>query len=339
MYRKMCYYYRRLSENVQFYVNFLRYHGNHRAKVRSSRSQGPHRCASSLDSDDAWVRDGEACRGTASVRRDDVIIVAGQKLMMNDATIDPREVDFYKGLASFWWDDTGPFWPLHRLNRLRVQWIVDALTAHFQLDSKAAEPLSGLRILDIGCGGGILAESMARLGAEVTGIDVVDKNIRIAELHASQQELQIDYRACTAEAMAREGSAYDVVLNMEVVEHVADLSAFMIDCNRLVADGGVAFVATINRTARSWLFAKIGAEYILRWLPKGTHRWREFRSPETVAGLLQRGGLQVCRRSGVAVNPLNRSFRLTRNMSVNYMMMARRPPATSPRGRASGQAA
>jgi 2-polyprenyl-6-hydroxyphenyl methylase/3-demethylubiquinone-9 3-methyltransferase len=259
--------------------------------------------------------------------------------MMSDATIDPREVDFYKGLAAFWWDDAGPFWPLHRLNLLRVQWISDALTAHFQLDPKAAEPLSGLRILDIGCGGGILAESMARLGAAVTGIDVVEKNIRIADLHASQQGLRIDYRACTAEAMARQGSTYDVVLNMEVVEHVADLPAFMVDCNRLVAEGGVAFVATINRTLKSWLFAKIGAEYVLKWLPKGTHRWREFRSPETVTTLLRHGGLEVRRRSGVAVNPFNRSFRLTRNMSVNYMLMARRPPATSPRGRASGQAA
>jgi 2-polyprenyl-6-hydroxyphenyl methylase/3-demethylubiquinone-9 3-methyltransferase len=246
---------------------------------------------------------------------------------MNDTTIDPREVAYYRGLAAFWWDNTGPFWPLHRLNRLRVQWIVDALATHFALDLEASKPLNGLRVLDIGCGGGILSESMARLGASVTGIDIVDRNVRIAALHAGQHDLHIDYRACTAESIARLGMTFDIVLNMEVVEHVADLPVFMADCNRLVGEGGVAFVATINRTARSWLFAKVGVEYILRWLPRGTHRWRDFRSPQTITGLLQRGGLEVSRQAGVAVNPFTRSFSLTRNMSVNYMLMASRSPA------------
>lgn len=258
---------------------------------------------------------------------------------MSDTTVDPREVAHYEGLAAFWWDRTGPFWPLHRLNQLRMQWVTEGLAEHFQLNLESRRPLSGLKVLDIGCGGGILAESMARLGAAVTGIDVVDKNIRIAALHAGQHGLNIDYRACTAESIARQGAAYDVVLNMEVVEHVADLPAFMADCNRLVAEGGVAFVATINRTARSWLFAKVGAEYILKWLPKGTHRWRQFRTPQTIEKLLQLGGLEVLRWAGVAVNPFNRTFGLTRSKSVNYMLMAGRPPALPAPAGVSGRPA
>ena len=192
--------------------------------------------------------------------------------MKHDATINPDELAFYEGLAAFWWDRSGPFWPLHRLNSLRAAWI---------LQQVCERPLQGLRALDIGCGGGILSESMTRIGAEATGIDVV--------------------------------------------EHVADLPAFMASCNRLTAPDGVMFVATINRTLRACLFAIVGAEYILKWLPKGTHRWREFRKPAEIISLLKQGGLELLAQSGVAVNPLNHAFSLTRNMNLNYMLMGVRP--------------
>jgi 2-polyprenyl-6-hydroxyphenyl methylase/3-demethylubiquinone-9 3-methyltransferase len=191
------------------------------------------------------------------------------------------------------------------------------------------QPLAGLRALDIGCGGGILSESLARLGATVTGIDVVEKNIRIASHHAQSQDLSIGYEHRTAESMANSGETFDLVFNMEVVEHVADLSAFMAACNRLTAPGGLMFVATINRTWLAWLFAIIGAEQILRWLPKGTHRWRDFRRPSEIEQLLASGGLEVKARSGVAVNPLTRSFQLTRDTRVNYMLAASRAGAGS----------
>jgi 2-polyprenyl-6-hydroxyphenyl methylase/3-demethylubiquinone-9 3-methyltransferase len=244
--------------------------------------------------------------------------------MNHDTTINPDEVAFYEGLADFWWDRSGPFWPLHLLNELRVAWILEQVCGHFGLDPGTAKPLEGLRALDIGCGGGLLSESIARLGAKVTGIDVVEKNIRIAALHASRQGLDIDYRHRTAEYITESGASFDLVLNMEVVEHVADLSAFMASCNRLTAPNGVMFIATINRTWLAWLFAIVGAEYILRWLPKGTHRWIEFRRPAELESLLSSGGLKIIAKSGVAVNPLTHAFRLTRNMKVNYMLMASR---------------
>lgn len=243
---------------------------------------------------------------------------------MNDSTIDPREVSYYERQSAFWWDATGPFWPLHGLNELRVQWIREQLCRHFERDNTLDEPLMGLRVLDIGCGGGILSESMARLGAQVTGIDVVEKNIRIARLHAIRQGLEVDYRAVTAAQHEASSERYDVVLNMEVVEHVADLPAFMSSACALTAPGGVMFVATINRTPKSWLFAKIGAEYVLRLLPRGTHRWRMFRRPDEIRALLQRGGLDVVETTGVGLNPLARRFWLARSLRVNYMVMARR---------------
>jgi 2-polyprenyl-6-hydroxyphenyl methylase/3-demethylubiquinone-9 3-methyltransferase len=244
--------------------------------------------------------------------------------MALDRTINPDELAFYENLAAFWWDREGPFWPLHRLNELRVQWIREQACAHFGRDAHGEQPLRGLRVLDIGCGGGILAESIARLGGDVTAIDVVEKNIRIATLHARQQSLDIDYRHQTAESLADSEERFDLVLNMEVVEHVADLPAFMASCNRLTGDDGIMFIATINRTWLAWLFAIVGAEYVLRWLPRGTHRWRDFRRPGELDVLLAADGLQVRARSGVAVNPLTHGFRLTRNKSVNYMLMAGR---------------
>lgn len=240
--------------------------------------------------------------------------------MNHDATIDAREVEFYTRMAETWWDESGPFWPLHKLNALRTSYISEKLCRYFERDSNAEQPLSGLRVLDVGCGGGILSESMAKLGADVTGIDVVEKNIAIATLHARQNKLPINYRLCTAAELSGEGARFDVVLNMEVVEHVADVPAFMADCSRLTASNGVMFVATINRTAKAFLFAIVGAEYVLRWLPRGTHRWSLFQKPAEIKTLLSDGGLSVLETVGVAANPFKRSLSMTRSAAVNYMM-------------------
>jgi 2-polyprenyl-6-hydroxyphenyl methylase/3-demethylubiquinone-9 3-methyltransferase len=242
----------------------------------------------------------------------------------HDTTIDPREVAFYSRMAETWWDREGPFWPLHKLNELRTAYILDRLCVHFGREPQADRPLDGLRILDVGCGGGILSESMAKLGAAVTGIDVAEKNIRIASLHAAEHGLGIDYRFIAASQLAATGATFDVVLNMEVVEHVADLDAFMQDCNRLVCESGAMFVATINRNLLSWCFAIVGAEYVLRWLPRGTHRWRWFRKPDEISARLAAGGLDVMDARGVSANPFNRRFRLTRSTRVNYMLFAAR---------------
>lgn len=241
-----------------------------------------------------------------------------------DSTVDAREVEFYTRMADAWWDRQGAFWPLHTLNELRVAYIRDHLCRHFRRDADAALPLSGLRVLDVGCGGGILSESMAAMGADVTGIDIVDRNIGVSRLHARQQGLDIDYRKCTVAELTQNTAPFDVVLNMEVVEHVANLDAFMRDCASMTADGGVMFVATINRTPLSWLFAIVGAEYILRWLPRGTHRWTMFRKPREITALLGDGGLRVTDSAGVAINPLSRRFRLKSSLMVNYMLAAER---------------
>jgi 2-polyprenyl-6-hydroxyphenyl methylase/3-demethylubiquinone-9 3-methyltransferase len=240
--------------------------------------------------------------------------------MSRDKTIDPREVDYYTRLADTWWDRDGPFWPLHKLNELRVGYIKEKLCQHFGRSSAAERPLEGLSVLDVGCGGGILSESMAKLGASVTGIDVVDRNIQIASLHAARQGLDVRYRTVTASEVAASGTVFDIVLNMEVVEHVADVKLFMRDCTRLTADGGVMFVATINRTLLAWLFAIVGAEYVLRWLPRGTHRWSMFQRPKDIAAHLRDGGLLVKDTVGVAVNPFSRSLGITSSSAVNYMM-------------------
>ena len=246
--------------------------------------------------------------------------------MSPDTTVDPREVEFYTRLADTWWDRDGPFWPLHKLNELRVGYITEKLCRHFGLDSGVEQPLHGLRVLDVGCGGGILSESMAQLGASVTGIDVVEKNIRIAALHADHNGLDIDYRVATAGETVASGVDFDVVLNMEVVEHVADVECFMRDCVRLTANDGVMFVATINRTPLAWLLAIIGAEYILRLLPRGTHRWSMFRKPKEITTHLAKGGLTPVDTVGVAVNPFARSLRITSSSAVNYMMFCTKNP-------------
>ena len=242
-------------------------------------------------------------------------------------SVDPNEVAYYERLAFLWWDDKGPFWPLHRLNDFRIRYIRDILVRVTGRDAGAERPLVGLETLDVGCGGGILSESMDRLGAQVLGIDVTEKNIQVARRHAAQTDVSVTYEQIPAEVLSQDApESYDVVLNMEVVEHVADLPIFLAACCRLLKPGGVMLVATINRTWLSWLFAIVGAEYILRWLPKGTHQWRRFRRPGEVEQLISEHGLQVIDRTGVRVNPLTRRFSYTNSLAVNYMLVARKTP-------------
>lgn len=238
------------------------------------------------------------------------------------SSVDPQEAFRYAALADTWWDPTGPFWPLHRLNELRVVYIREKLSELFQRDARTEQPLTGLRILDIGCGGGILSESMATLGGDVHGIDVVERNIIIARQHSKKSGLPVHYQTVTAEDLAAQGGQYDVVLNMEVVEHVANLPGFMIACTQLVRPGGVMFIATINRNLLSWITAIVGAEYILRWLPRGTHQWRRFPKPHELKVLLDKANMEIIARQGVRVNPFTRRMTLTPFLGVNYMLVA-----------------
>jgi 2-polyprenyl-6-hydroxyphenyl methylase/3-demethylubiquinone-9 3-methyltransferase len=245
--------------------------------------------------------------------------------MSKGSTIDPAEAAHFEKLASLWWDESGPFWPLHGMNRLRSTYIRDQILQRLPDQRAVPIPLEGLRVLDIGCGGGILSEAIARLGASVHAVDMVERNIRIARGHAADQGLDIDYECCTAEKLAKRGEVYDVVLNMEVVEHVADLPLFMRSCDRMVRPGGLMFVATLNRTWASYVGAIVGAEYLLRWLPKGTHHWRKFPRPAELGALMAADGLRVVDRTGVGVNLLSHRFRLTGRMGINYILVATKP--------------
>jgi 2-polyprenyl-6-hydroxyphenyl methylase / 3-demethylubiquinone-9 3-methyltransferase len=239
------------------------------------------------------------------------------------ASVDPEEVARYQRLAATWWDESGPFWPLHVLNRVRTGWIVDQIARELGRDPQAPRPLEGLRMLDVGCGGGILSESMARHGAEVLGIDVTPRNIIVAGKHAEGSGLTVSYRHVALEELAEDG--FDVVLNMEVIEHVVDPQAFLRKCLAKVRPGGFLVLATLNRTVPSYIAGIIGAEYIFRLLPRGTHQWRRFVRPGELTGPLEAAGCRIVARSGVAVNPVSRRMRLTRYEGINYMLMARVP--------------
>jgi 2-polyprenyl-6-hydroxyphenyl methylase/3-demethylubiquinone-9 3-methyltransferase len=244
------------------------------------------------------------------------------------ASIDEAEIAKFAAMAQAWWDPEGKFRPLHRFNPVRLAFLRDRLCGRFGRDAKADAPLKGLKLLDVGCGGGLLSEPLARLGAEVTGLDAAEQNIKVAALHAEEVGLAIDYRHGSVEALAEGAARYDAVLIMEVVEHVADVGSFLAASATLVRPGGLLILATLNRTPKAFLLAIVGAEYLLRWLPRGTHDWRRFRRPSELAGKLRGAGLEVEELTGVAYNPLTDSWRLApRDLDVNYMMVAARPAA------------
>ena len=241
-------------------------------------------------------------------------------------TIDHSQTEHFARLANSWWDPDGPFWPLHRLNQLRIKWITEQLGLQQCSSGPTNQPLRGLTVLDIGCGGGLLSEAMASRGATVTGIDPVARNIDIASRHVEGKPFHVTYECRSASDYLKESTRFDVVLNMEVIEHVSDWRLFMSHACQLVKPGGRHFVATINRTPLAWLIAIVGAEHILRWMPKGTHHYGKLVKPDELEHTLYRHHSSVIARTGVQMNPLTRNLRLVGSESINYMLMAQHNP-------------
>jgi len=242
------------------------------------------------------------------------------------STVDPSEVAKFEAMAAEWWDPKGKFKPLHMLNPCRLDYITSQIAAEFGRDLSTARPFEGLRLLDIGCGGGLLSEPMARLGATVVGADAAGGNIPVAQVHADQSGLAIDYRHTTAEAMAEAGEQFDIVLNMEVVEHVADPQAYLTACRELLKPGGLHLCSTINRNPKSFAAAIVGAEYVMRWLPKGTHEWHKFITPDELIDLLDRSGVTPVDRKGFVFNPITWQWSISdRDLSVNYVTASTKP--------------
>jgi len=237
-------------------------------------------------------------------------------------SVDAGEVARFAALAETWWDPAGDMAPIHKLNPVRLAYIRDRLVAHFGRETSDIRPFKGLRLLDVGCGGGLLSEPMRRLGAEVVAIDAAETNIEVARLHAAESGLEIDYRHTTVEALAQAGEHFDAVLNMEVVEHVADVGAFIGGCAAVLKPGGAMIVATLSRTPKSFALAIVGAEYVMRWLPRGTHDWRKFVKPSELGRHLRGNGLTIEDLTGVAYNPLNDKWTTSRDLDVNYMAFA-----------------
>ncbi len=241
-------------------------------------------------------------------------------------SVDPAEIAKFNRLSTTWWDEAGPMWPLHRLNKFRIEVIEQVICQQRNIDTACDKPFRNLKVLDIGCGGGILSESMARRGATVHGVDVSPGNIHAARLHAETEKdalvQRINYELCSAEELVTRDQRYDIVLNMEVVEHVLDLGGFMHSCNSLVAPGGIQFVSTINRNPVAWFTAIIGAEYILRWLPKGTHQYGKLVKPGELLALLQQDDFEILQRTGVAVNPFTGNMSSRKSEMVSYMVAA-----------------
>ncbi len=241
-------------------------------------------------------------------------------------TVDPSEIAKFEAMAAEWWDPHGKFKPLHMLNPCRLDYITQQIAGEFDRDLKAPSPFQGLRLLDIGCGGGLLSEPMARLGAEVVGADAAEGNLPVARVHAEQSGLQIDYRHTTAEAMAAAGEQFDVVLNMEVVEHVADPAGFLTASQQLLKPGGLLICSTINRNPKSYAMAIFGAEVVMRWLPRGTHEWDKFITPDELFDLLRQAGLDPVDRKGFVFNPILWSWSISdRDLSVNYVTASVKP--------------
>lgn len=246
--------------------------------------------------------------------------------MTATTTVDPSEIAKFEAMAAEWWDPNGKFKPLHMLNPCRLDYITSQIAAEYDRDLSRNAPFTGLRILDIGCGGGLLCEPMARLGATIVGVDAGGSNIPVARAHAQQSGLDIDYRHTTAEAMADADEQFDVVLNMEVVEHVADPLAFLSACQRLLKPGGLHLCSTVNRNTKSFAAAIVGAEFIMRWLPKGTHDWAKFITPDELYDLLKQAGLDPVDRKGFHFNPVSWRWSLSdRDLSVNYVTASLKP--------------
>jgi 2-polyprenyl-6-hydroxyphenyl methylase/3-demethylubiquinone-9 3-methyltransferase len=232
------------------------------------------------------------------------------------SSVDAADVQKFEALGARWWDESGPMKPLHQMNPLRLRYIRDQATALLGCDD-----LKDLKVLDVGCGGGILTEPLARQGAKVTGIDAGAENIAIAKTHAQKMELKIDYRATTAEDLAASGAQFDIVTALEIVEHVTDPSVFLTDCAKMVKPGGVMFVSTLNRTAKSFALGIVAAEYVLRLLPPGTHNWKKFMKPSEIAAPMEKAGMSIKDITGLVYNPLSGGFTLSRKrLGVNYMM-------------------
>lgn len=240
-------------------------------------------------------------------------------------TIDAEEIARFSALAAEWWNPTGKFRPLHKFNPVRLTYIKEQVCQHFNLDPNSAKPFAGLRFLDIGCGGGLLCEPMARLGAEIVGADASETNIEVAKIHAAQSGVTVDYRATSAEDLADANEQFDVILNMEVVEHVADIDLFMASCCKMVKPGGLMFIATINRTPKARLLAIFMAEQVLRWLPIGTHEYEKLVKPEELYNALSVSGMSVMDETGVTYNPILDRWGKARDMDVNYMILGSRP--------------
>ncbi|MEM6414053.1 MAG: bifunctional 2-polyprenyl-6-hydroxyphenol methylase/3-demethylubiquinol 3-O-methyltransferase UbiG [Pseudomonadota bacterium] len=244
-------------------------------------------------------------------------------------SVDPEEVEKFSKISAEWWDPFGKFKPLHKFNPTRLGYIRDGICAHFQRDRRETKPLMDITLLDVGCGGGLISEPMARLGATVTGLDASERNIAVARYHAQQGGLEINYRCETVETLgARDQTKFDVVLNLEAVEHVADPDLFLSESARLVAPGGLMIVSTINKTLKAFALAKVGAEYVLGWLPRGTHDPKKFLKPSEIEKPLEAAGLSVTGKAGVAYNPFLDAWRIVEDTDVNYMVVAMRPRAS-----------
>ena len=238
------------------------------------------------------------------------------------STVDPAEIEKFRRMAEEWWDPRGKFRPLHRFNPVRLGFLKERLCRHFAKDPKADRPLSGLRLLDIGAGGGLVAEPLTRLGAEVVGIDATARNVEVARIHAAESGLAIDYRHAAAEDLAEAGESFDAVLALEIVEHVASLDAFVAASARMVRPGGLMVVATLNRTMKAFALAIVGAEYVLGWLPRGTHDWKKFVRPSELEAAMRASGLTLTETAGVTFNPILDRWSLGSDLDVNYLAVA-----------------
>ena len=236
------------------------------------------------------------------------------------STIDHEEVQQFADIASEWWDYNGKFRPLHVLSPTRLGYINEQICEHFKLNNKTPSCYKGLQLLDIGCGGGLVAEPLARLGGDVTAIDPAKENIQAARLHAQEEELDINYRSIRVEDLAEEGVSFDVVLLLEVVEHVPDVAEFVKICTSLVRPGGIIILSTLNRTLKSYALAIVGAEYILRWVPTGTHQWNRFVTPDELTHAVEKSGLSVIDKRGMTYNPIKDQWQLSHDMDVNYFL-------------------